>query len=67
MRFRIGFILLAGLAFMSTACGHRPLYQQSAQFRDGEFHNPVQPKQPGGREMLSMMGNGAMLNSTAWC
>lgn len=39
---------------MSTACGHRPLYQQSSQFRDGEFHNSVKPKQPDTREMLSL-------------
>ena len=39
---------------MSSACGHRSAYRQSAQFKDGEFHNAVQPKQPGGREMLSL-------------
>lgn len=39
---------------MTTACGVRPLHSQSPQFREGEFHNPVRPKQPGGREVLSL-------------
>lgn len=50
----LGFIVLTGLAFMNTAYARRPAYEQSAQYRGGEFHNPVQPKKPGGREILAL-------------
>ena len=39
---------------MSTACSHQRQFEQSAQFGDGQFHNPVKPKQPSGREILSL-------------
>jgi L-ascorbate metabolism protein UlaG (beta-lactamase superfamily) len=44
---------------MSAACGHRPTQQsvqfrQSAQFRDGQFHNVATPKRLGGWQSLKL-------------
>ncbi|HWK52285.1 MAG TPA: MBL fold metallo-hydrolase [Steroidobacter sp.] len=38
---------------MSAACGHRPVHQ-SAQFRDGQFHNAASARQPGGWQVLKL-------------
>ncbi|MBL8267568.1 MBL fold metallo-hydrolase [Steroidobacter sp.] len=38
---------------MSTACSNPPSYR-SSQFRDGQFHNAVSPKQPGGWQVLKL-------------
>ncbi|HEY5761148.1 MAG TPA: MBL fold metallo-hydrolase [Steroidobacter sp.] len=49
----IGWVLLLGAVAMSSACGHRPTIK-SDQFRDGQFHNSVQPKRPGGWQVMKL-------------
>jgi L-ascorbate metabolism protein UlaG (beta-lactamase superfamily) len=46
-------VLLSGVVAMSAACGHRPTIQ-SAQFRDGQFHNVAPPKRPGGWQVMKL-------------
>src|SRR5262245_35028931 len=48
-----GRVLSVEFVGMSAPCGHRPTVQ-SAQFRDGQFHNVAPPKRPSGWRLLKL-------------